>query len=60
MMLDIRQAAAKANDPEYMSLRAGQGLRLAKAEPAAEIVKQTIEQAIAVVKKSFLFSEKRL
>lgn len=54
---DIRQAAAKANDPEYMSLWAGQGLRLANDQSAADIVRQTIEQAAALVKKSFLYSE---
>lgn len=53
---DIRQAAAKANDPEYMSLWAGQGFRLANDQSAAAIVKQTIEQADALVKKSFLYS----
>ncbi|OME87074.1 MULTISPECIES: NAD(P)H-dependent flavin oxidoreductase [Paenibacillus] len=50
---DIRQAAAKGNDPEYMSLWAGQGLRLAKDQSAEAIVKQTIEQANRV-QKSFL------
>lgn len=44
---DIRQAAAKANDPEYMSLWAGQGLRLANNQSAAAIIKQTIKQAEA-------------
>lgn len=42
---DIRQAASKASDPEYMSLWAGQGLRLAKDHAAVEIVKQTVDQA---------------
>lgn len=51
MTRDIRQAAAKANDPEYMSLWAGQGLRLASDQSAAAIVKQTIEQADELVKK---------
>lgn len=48
---DIRQAAAKANNPEYMSLWAGQGLRLAGAQPAASIVKRTIDQASVLVRK---------
>ncbi|MED1792094.1 NAD(P)H-dependent flavin oxidoreductase [Brevibacillus nitrificans] len=48
---DIRQAAAKANNPEYMSLWAGQGLRLATDDTAAKIVEQTMEQARAAVKK---------
>ncbi|MFD1953113.1 NAD(P)H-dependent flavin oxidoreductase [Paenibacillus thailandensis] len=53
---DIRQAAAKANAPEYMSLWAGQGLRLVNDQSAAAIVKQTIEQAEALVKKSFIYN----
>ncbi|ASJ53679.1 nitronate monooxygenase [Brevibacillus formosus] len=44
---DIRQAAAKANNPEYMSLWAGQGLRLATDHTAAKIVEQTMDQARA-------------
>lgn len=51
MTRDIRQAAAKANNPEYMSLWAGQGLRLASDRTAAEIVEQTIKQARAEVKR---------
>ncbi|MFB9276623.1 NAD(P)H-dependent flavin oxidoreductase [Cohnella cellulosilytica] len=43
---DIRQAAAQADNPEFMSLWAGQGLRLARDQrTAAEIVEQTIKQA---------------
>lgn len=45
MTREIRQAASKANNPELMSLWAGQGLRLAKERGAAEIVEQTMEQA---------------
>jgi nitronate monooxygenase len=51
MTRDIRQAAAKANNPEYMSLFAGQGLRLATDHSAAAIVKQTIDQAHVLVKR---------
>lgn len=50
MTRDIIQAAANANNPEYMSLWAGQGLRLVKEHSAAEIVKQTIDQAFVLVK----------
>jgi nitronate monooxygenase len=46
---DIRQAAAKSNNPEFMSLWAGQGLRLAVDQPAAVIVQRTIEQARALI-----------
>ncbi|RJX39185.1 nitronate monooxygenase [Paenibacillus pinisoli] len=45
MTKDIRQASAKANNPEYMSLWAGQGLRLAKDQSAASIINETIDQA---------------
>ncbi|ASS75404.1 nitronate monooxygenase [Tumebacillus algifaecis] len=48
---DIRQAAAKANNPEYMSLWAGQGVRQATDRSAAEIVQHTVEQAIAVLNR---------
>lgn len=47
---DIRQAASKVSNPEYMSLWAGQGLRLAQDHAAAEIVKQTVEQAYLLTK----------
>ncbi len=47
---DIRQAASKMNNPEYMSLWAGQGLRLAKDHAAAEIVKQTVDQAALLIR----------
>ncbi|CAM3616245.1 MULTISPECIES: NAD(P)H-dependent flavin oxidoreductase [Paenibacillus] len=53
MTRDIRQAAAMANNPEYMSLWAGQGLRLAKDRSAAAIIKQTMDQANMLVNKSF-------
>ncbi|EFM11264.1 2-nitropropane dioxygenase NPD [Paenibacillus curdlanolyticus YK9] len=49
MTRDIRQAAAKANNPAYMSLWAGQGTRLATERGAADVVKQTIEQASALI-----------
>lgn len=51
MTRDIRQAAARANDPEYMSLWAGQGLRLAGDLSAADIVRQTIEEASGIAHK---------
>jgi nitronate monooxygenase len=51
MTRDIRQAAAKANNPEFMSLWAGQGLRLAKDHSATAIVKQTIDEANVLIKR---------
>lgn len=54
MTRDIRQAAAKANNPEYMSLWAGQGLRLATDHSAAKIVEQTMDQARAAVIRASL------
>lgn len=47
---DIRQAASKESNPEYMSLWAGQGLRLANDQAAAEIVKKTVDQAYLLIK----------
>lgn len=46
---DIRQAAAQANHPGYMSLWSGQGLRLATDRPAAAIVKQSMDEALALL-----------
>jgi nitronate monooxygenase len=43
---DIRQAAAKQNNPDYMSLWAGQCLRLATNNSADTIVRQTVEQGL--------------
>ncbi|MFC4099109.1 NAD(P)H-dependent flavin oxidoreductase [Paenibacillus xanthanilyticus] len=48
---DIRQAAAKASNPAYMSLWAGQGLRLAREHAAADIVEQSVEQAMLLMKR---------
>jgi len=47
---DIRQAAAKANRPEYMSLWAGQGLRLVKPVPAAVVVEETVRKAVEAIR----------
>jgi len=46
---DIRQAASKVGNPEYMSLWAGQGLRLSQDQSASEIVKQTLDQAYLLI-----------
>lgn len=48
---DIRQAAAKAGDAEYMSLWAGQGVGQATDRHAAEIVRQTAVQAAGAMKQ---------
>ncbi|SFB51593.1 nitronate monooxygenase [Cohnella sp. OV330] len=48
---DIRQAAAQADDPSLMSLWAGQGLRLATEQAAADIVKRTVAEAQAAIGK---------
>jgi nitronate monooxygenase len=42
---DIRQAAARVDRGEYLSLWAGQAARLATARPASEVVRATVEQA---------------
>ncbi|SHE32471.1 nitronate monooxygenase [Seinonella peptonophila] len=57
MTRDIRQAAAKVNNPEFMSLWAGQGLRLAKDHSATAIVKQTIEEAKVLIKRISIFGK---
>ncbi|MBX6395829.1 MAG: nitronate monooxygenase [Alicyclobacillaceae bacterium] len=41
----LRKASAQAGDPEAMSLWAGQGYRLAREVPAAELVQELIEEA---------------
>lgn len=46
---DIRQAAAKQDNDEYMSLWAGQGVRLATKRTAAAVVRDTIAEAEAVM-----------
>jgi len=53
MTKDIRQASALANNPEYMSLWAGQGLRLANDKSAATIINETIDQAKKLVTKCY-------
>ena len=42
---DLRKAAADRGDAEWMSLWAGQGYPLARALPAAELVKVLAEEA---------------
>ncbi|GCD82875.1 oxidoreductase [Parageobacillus thermoglucosidasius] len=44
MTKQLRKAAAQANDPQAMSLWAGQGYRLAKDMPAGEIVRLLMEE----------------
>lgn len=44
MTKQLRKAAAQANDPQAMSLWAGQGYRLAKDMPAGEIVRLLVEE----------------
>ncbi|MFC3799163.1 NAD(P)H-dependent flavin oxidoreductase [Cohnella sp. GCM10012308] len=46
---DIRQAAAQANDPSFMSLWAGQGLRLATEQTAADLIGRTVAEAQAAI-----------
>ncbi|MBY6267638.1 nitronate monooxygenase, partial [Parageobacillus thermoglucosidasius] len=44
MTKQLRKAAAQANDPQVMSLWAGQGYRLAKDMSAGEIVRLLVEE----------------
>jgi nitronate monooxygenase len=46
---DIRQAAAKQNRPEYLSMWVGQAAPLATTLPAAEVVRATMERARRVI-----------
>ncbi len=54
---DIRQAAAKQNNPEYMSLWAGQGVQLATDRPAGDIVRDCAREALAVIHRLTALSE---
>jgi nitronate monooxygenase len=51
MTRDIRKAAAKDNNPDYMSLWAGQGLRLATDLSAGTIIQQTMDQSHILLEK---------
>ena len=46
---DIRQAAAKQRNPEYMSLWAGQGVRLTTNRTAQAIVQECVQEALAAL-----------
>ena len=46
----LRTAAAKQNRPEFLSLWAGQGLRLARRAPAASIVRRLVTETDAAVR----------
>lgn len=46
LTLGIRQKAAADNRPEFMSLWAGQGIRLSRSIPAAQLVQETIDSAL--------------
>lgn len=48
---DVRGAAREKNRPEFMSLWAGQGVRLARPLLAARIVEETMEQAEAILSR---------
>ncbi|HEV7268204.1 MAG TPA: nitronate monooxygenase [Falsiroseomonas sp.] len=45
----MREEAAKAGDPERMQMWAGQGAALARAEPAAEVVRRVWSEAEAIL-----------
>lgn len=45
----IRQAAAKANRPEFLSLWAGQGASMARAMPAADLVVSLVQETKAAL-----------
>lgn len=45
----MREATTKANDPSRMQMWAGQGAAMARAEPAAEVVRRVWEEAEALL-----------
>ncbi|MGH9689815.1 MAG: NAD(P)H-dependent flavin oxidoreductase [Candidatus Acidiferrales bacterium] len=47
-----RQAAAKANRPEFMSLWAGQAASMSRGLPAAELVATLVRETIAALKRA--------
>jgi nitronate monooxygenase len=51
LVKDIRDAAKKQNNPEYMSLWSGQGGRLCKNKPAAEVFQELISETNEILKK---------
>ncbi|GMA52230.1 nitronate monooxygenase [Alicyclobacillus contaminans] len=48
---DIRRAAAQQQNAEFMSMWSGQGLRLAKRRAARDVVRETMDQAVAVLER---------
>jgi nitronate monooxygenase len=46
---DVRSAAQEQDRPEFMSLWAGQAVRLARRATAADLVRETVEEAEAVL-----------
>ena len=46
---DIRAAAQRQDRPEFMSLWAGQAARLARRTTAADLVRETVEEAEAAL-----------
>ena len=46
---DVRSAAQEQDRPEFMSLWAGQGVRLARRATAADLVRETVEEAEAAL-----------
>ena len=47
----LRSAAAKEGRPEFLSLWAGQGLRLARRQPAAELIERIVNECKEIVGK---------
>ena len=45
----LRQASAKAGKPDFIALWAGQGSALARALPAAELIRRLVAEAEAAV-----------
>ncbi len=48
----IRQASAKANRPDFLSLFAGQGVSMCRELPAAELVAKLVEETRTALARS--------
>jgi nitronate monooxygenase len=51
LTMDIRQAAAQANRPEYLSLYAGQAAGLSRGLPAADLIARLVEETEEVLRQ---------
>jgi nitronate monooxygenase len=48
----LRQAAAKANRPEYLALWAGQAASMSRGMPAAQLIARLTEETVTALQSS--------